>query len=168
MRRDTLTVRARYVVPVEGAPIEDGCLTMQGPRIGWLGPADQRDADLDLGNVAIVPGFVNAHTHLELAALEGDNGSPRSGPEDELGWLKRVISQRRGASDATLRLNAADNLRARKVYTQVQVIGRVIDAVIGLFALASVLMLFSEVRHVGTSLLASAGIVGIIAGVAAQ
>jgi small-conductance mechanosensitive channel len=65
-------------------------------------------------------------------------------------------------------IHAADNLRARKVHTQVQVIGRVTDAVIGLFALASVLMLFSEVRHVGTSLLASAGIVGIIAGVAAQ
>jgi small-conductance mechanosensitive channel len=65
-------------------------------------------------------------------------------------------------------IHAADNLRARKVHTQVQVIGRVINAVIGLFALASVLMLFSEVRHVGTSLLASAGIVGIIAGVAAQ
>ena len=34
MRRDTLTVRARYILPVEGPPIEDGCLTMQGPRIG--------------------------------------------------------------------------------------------------------------------------------------
>jgi aminodeoxyfutalosine deaminase len=112
MRRDTLTVRARYVVPVEGAPIEDGCLTMQGPRIGWLGPADQRDADLDLGNVAIVPGFVNAHTHLELAPLAGDDGPLASGPEDELAWLKRVIAQRRGGSDATLRLNAAENLRA--------------------------------------------------------
>ena len=67
MRRDTLTVRARYLLPVEGPPIEDGCLTMQGPRIGWLGPAAERSADLDLGNVAIAPGFVNAHTHLELA-----------------------------------------------------------------------------------------------------
>jgi small-conductance mechanosensitive channel len=65
-------------------------------------------------------------------------------------------------------IHAADNLRARKVHTQVQVIGRAVDAVIVLFALASVLMLFPEVRHVGTSLLASAGIVGIIAGVAAQ
>jgi small-conductance mechanosensitive channel len=65
-------------------------------------------------------------------------------------------------------IHAADNLRARKVHTQVQVIGRVIDAMIGLFTLAAVLMLFAEVRHVGTSLLASAGIVGIIAGVAAQ
>jgi small-conductance mechanosensitive channel len=65
-------------------------------------------------------------------------------------------------------IHAADNLQARKVHTQVQVIGRAIDVVIGLLALASVLMLFSEVRHVGTSLLASAGIVGIVAGVAAQ
>jgi small-conductance mechanosensitive channel len=65
-------------------------------------------------------------------------------------------------------IHASDNLRARQVQTQVQIIGRVVDAVIGLFALASILMLFSEVRHVGTSLLASAGIVGIIAGVAAQ
>jgi small-conductance mechanosensitive channel len=65
-------------------------------------------------------------------------------------------------------IHAADNLRARKVHTQVQVIGRAIDVGIGFLTLASILMLFAEVRHVGTSLLASAGIVGIIAGVAAQ
>jgi small-conductance mechanosensitive channel len=63
---------------------------------------------------------------------------------------------------------ATDNLRARKVYTQVHVIGRVLYVVIGLFAVACILMLFQEVRHVGTTLLASAGIVGIIAGVAGQ
>ncbi|HEX4024261.1 MAG TPA: mechanosensitive ion channel domain-containing protein [Steroidobacteraceae bacterium] len=65
-------------------------------------------------------------------------------------------------------ISAADNLQARKIYTQVHVIGRVIYVVIGLFTLACILMLFQEVRHVGTSLLASAGIVGIIAGVAGQ
>jgi small-conductance mechanosensitive channel len=65
-------------------------------------------------------------------------------------------------------IHAPDNLQARKVHTQVQVIGRAIDVVICLLALASILMLFSEVRHVGTSLLASAGIVSIVAGVAAQ
>ena len=63
---------------------------------------------------------------------------------------------------------ASDNLRARKVYTQVHVIGRMIRAVIAVFAAASVLMLFDAVRHIGTSLLASAGIVGIVAGIAAQ
>ena len=65
-------------------------------------------------------------------------------------------------------ITAADNFRARKVYTQVRVICRMTYVVIGLFTVASILMLFPEVRHVGTSLLASAGIVGIIAGVAAQ
>lgn len=65
-------------------------------------------------------------------------------------------------------ITAADNLRARKVYTQLHVITRVLYVTIGLFAVAATLMLFQEVRHIGTSLLASAGVVGIIAGVAAQ
>jgi len=65
-------------------------------------------------------------------------------------------------------ISVADNLRARKVYTQVHVIGRVVDVAIILVTVATILMLFSEVRQVGTSLLASAGIVGIVAGIAAQ
>jgi small-conductance mechanosensitive channel len=65
-------------------------------------------------------------------------------------------------------LTVADNLRARKVYTQIHVITRALYVTIGIFGVAATLMLFQEVRHVGTSLLASAGIVGIIAGVAAQ
>lgn len=65
-------------------------------------------------------------------------------------------------------ITAADNLRARKLYTQVHVLGRVVYVAVGLFALACILMLFQQVRHVGTSLLASAGIMGIIAGVAGQ
>jgi small-conductance mechanosensitive channel len=65
-------------------------------------------------------------------------------------------------------LTVSDNLRARKVYTQLHVINRVVYVMIGLVAVAAILMLFQEVRHVGTSLLASAGIVGIIGGFAAQ
>jgi small-conductance mechanosensitive channel len=65
-------------------------------------------------------------------------------------------------------ITASNNLRARKLYTQVHVLGRVVYVAIGLFAVACILMLFQQVRHVGTSLLASAGIMGIIAGVAGQ
>jgi len=65
-------------------------------------------------------------------------------------------------------ITATDNLKARKLYTQVHVLGRVAQVAIGLFSLACILMLFQQVRHVGTSLLASAGIIGIIAGVAGQ
>ena len=69
MRRGTLTIEARYVYPVEGPPIENGCLTIEHGRIAWVGSSSDRACDMNLGNVAIVPGFVNAHTHLELASL---------------------------------------------------------------------------------------------------
>jgi small-conductance mechanosensitive channel len=65
-------------------------------------------------------------------------------------------------------ITAADNLRARKVYTQVRVIRRIADFFVGFFAVSCILMLFAEVRNVGASLLASAGVVGIVAGFAAQ
>ncbi len=110
MRRDEFTIRARYVFPVEGEPIEDGSLTIEGPRIGRVGSAQERPFDLDLGNVAIIPGFVNAHTHLELASLPWDRGS--SGVADELSWLRRVIAYRRGVDETSLTANAARNVRA--------------------------------------------------------
>ena len=65
-------------------------------------------------------------------------------------------------------INVADNLRARKVYTQVHVISKTLYVIVGLFTVASVLMLFEEVRRLGTSILASAGVVGVILGFAAQ
>jgi small-conductance mechanosensitive channel len=65
-------------------------------------------------------------------------------------------------------IKAADNLNARKIYTQSRLISRTLQVVIGICTVASILMLFQAVRHVGASLLASAGIAGIIAGIAAQ
>ena len=50
MRRGTLTIRARYVYPVEGPPIEDGCVTIRQGRIAWVGNSDDRKSDLDLGD----------------------------------------------------------------------------------------------------------------------
>ena len=110
MRRDTLTVQARYVFPVEGPPIEDGCLTIDSGRIAWVGPSDERQGDLDLGNVAIVPGFVNAHTHLELAPLE-QLGRPRT-TKNEIPWLRRVIDQRRARTEQSLNEAVARNVKA--------------------------------------------------------
>lgn len=65
-------------------------------------------------------------------------------------------------------ITVADNLRARKIRTQLQVISKTVCFLIGLFTLASILMLFQEVRHLGVSPLASAGIVGVILAFAAQ
>jgi len=65
-------------------------------------------------------------------------------------------------------LEASDNLKARAVYTQVNVLVRILVIVIGLVAVAAALMVFDQVRQVGTSILASAGVAGIIVGFAAQ
>ena len=65
-------------------------------------------------------------------------------------------------------ITLADNLQARKIYTQARVISRTLHVTIAICTVACILMLFQEVRHIGASMLASAGIVGIIAGVAAQ
>jgi small-conductance mechanosensitive channel len=66
------------------------------------------------------------------------------------------------------RLDVSDNLQARAIHTQVLVLRKVAVSVIGIFTLASMLMVFDSVRQFGASILASAGIAGIIVGFAAQ
>ncbi|MFG2288902.1 mechanosensitive ion channel family protein [Streptomyces sp. NPDC048595] len=63
---------------------------------------------------------------------------------------------------------ARDAARVRRVRTQVTLIHRVVTAVVIIVAAASMLLTFPEMRAVGTSMLASAGLVGIVAGIAAQ
>ncbi len=65
-------------------------------------------------------------------------------------------------------VNGIDNLRARSVRTQTRVLTRTLMFVVGLIGAASVLMTFPSVRQIGTSLLASAGVAGIAAGLAAR
>jgi small-conductance mechanosensitive channel len=66
------------------------------------------------------------------------------------------------------RIDVKDNLEARKVYTQVKVLKKIAVVVIAIFTAASMLMVFDSVRQLGTSILASAGVLGIIVGFAAQ
>ncbi|WP_328870711.1 mechanosensitive ion channel family protein [Streptomyces sp. NBC_00287] len=61
-----------------------------------------------------------------------------------------------------------DPARVRRVRTQVTLITRVVAAVVGVVAVAAMLLTFPAMRAAGASLLASAGILGIVAGVAAQ
>jgi small-conductance mechanosensitive channel len=65
-------------------------------------------------------------------------------------------------------MSVEDNLRARTMQTQINIMRRIAIVVIGALAAASILSAFGSVRTLGTSLLASAGIVGIVAGVAAR
>jgi small-conductance mechanosensitive channel len=61
-----------------------------------------------------------------------------------------------------------DNLRARKIHTQFKVLKHISIVVVGILAFGTMLMTFERVRQLGTTILASAGVVGIVVGMAAQ
>jgi aminodeoxyfutalosine deaminase len=89
------TLTARWLFPVSRPPLERGTITIHGERIVAVEPHGTRRADVDLGDAAIVPGFVNAHTHLDLSGLR--NTVPFKGDFTE--WLRTVIQHRRTRTD---------------------------------------------------------------------
>jgi cytosine/adenosine deaminase-related metal-dependent hydrolase len=62
---------ADWVLPVEGPPIADGAVEVEDGRIVAVGAASELGADERFEGAAIVPGFVNAHSHLEYAVYAG-------------------------------------------------------------------------------------------------
>ncbi|MER7754006.1 mechanosensitive ion channel domain-containing protein [Kitasatospora sp. NPDC097643] len=87
-----------------------------------------------------------------------------------LGWLTvRVVA---AVLEALLgrfeRTVADDPARVQRVHTQISMLRRVVSAVIVVVTIAVMLLTFTAMRSVGASLLASAGIIGIVAGIAAQ
>ncbi|MDD5065062.1 MAG: mechanosensitive ion channel [Phycisphaerae bacterium] len=65
-------------------------------------------------------------------------------------------------------ISVKDNLRARKINTQLTVLKRIVIIIVCILALGTMLMTFEKVRQLGTTILASAGIIGIVIGIAAQ
>jgi len=64
---------ARWVVPVTQSPIENGCVVEQEgiiTYVGGMGDAPPGE-DHDLGDSVLLPGIINAHTHLELTSMRG-------------------------------------------------------------------------------------------------
>ncbi len=85
-------LKARYVFPIAGDPIPDGVVTIEGARIAAVGSRTAVGAPLeDLGSVALLPGLVNAHTHLDWSCLERPIGRPGMGFVD---WIRAVMRQR--------------------------------------------------------------------------
>lgn len=65
-------------------------------------------------------------------------------------------------------VDVKDNLRARKIHTQFRVLKRLVIIVVCIIAFALILMTFDKVKQIGTTILASAGIIGLVVGFAAQ
>jgi small-conductance mechanosensitive channel len=86
-----------------------------------------------------------------------------------VGWtMIRVTSVAEDIIVSRYDVTTADNLQARAIHTQFRIIKRITIVVIGVLTLAVVLMSFEELRQLGTGLLASAGLAGLVIGLAAQ
>ena len=65
-------LRARWVLPVDMPPIENGEVVIENGRITHVGKAiSPREPHIDLGLSAILPGFVNVHAHIEYTVMRG-------------------------------------------------------------------------------------------------
>lgn len=103
---EDVVLRARWVVPVASPPIENGWVAVRRQRIVAFGRRCRPADAVDLGDAAILPGLVNAHTHLEFS----DVRSPLDAAGGLPGWIARVVALRRGRPTGTAeddRLDAA-------------------------------------------------------------
>jgi cytosine/adenosine deaminase-related metal-dependent hydrolase len=83
-------LRARWLLPIDRPPISGGWIECGGGRIVRVGVDAPPTGARDLGNVAVLPGLVNAHTHLELSWMAG-----RVPPAESFGpWLRQIIRER--------------------------------------------------------------------------
>jgi cytosine/adenosine deaminase-related metal-dependent hydrolase len=69
-------LRARTVLPITAPPLEDGAVLVSGDRIRAVGPWSELRQNavgptVDLGEVVLLPGLVNAHCHLDYTRLAG-------------------------------------------------------------------------------------------------
>jgi small-conductance mechanosensitive channel len=104
------------------------------------------------------PGISDVLTRLLLLAVIG-----------LIGWS--VIAAMRAAASLHLRrfrLDTEDNLLARKHVTQVRILLRTADVLVAIITVGAALMTFEPVRQYGVSLFASAGVAGLVAGLAAR
>ena len=86
-----------------------------------------------------------------------------------LAWLMiRLIHVLEDYILGRYRLDVEDNLKARQIRTQLQILKRMAAIIVMILALAVILMSFDKVRQLGTSILASAGIASVIVGLAAR
>ncbi len=100
---------AKWVVPITSPPFEDGAVVFDGDSIVALG--DKREileefpnASIeDFGDAAILPAFINCHSHLELSAMRGflDNVE-----ENFIEWLLKLTNSREVQSEADRELSA--------------------------------------------------------------
>ena len=117
-----------------------------------------------LAVLAILPGL--PLPPMFMAALEHITGL---GLIAAIAWL--IILFIEVVSDllsGRYRIDVADNFLARRIQTQIQMLHRIVVVLVVIVTLAIMLMTFPAIKHIGVSLLASAGLATLVVGMAMQ
>ncbi|MEP7014257.1 MAG: amidohydrolase family protein [Verrucomicrobiota bacterium] len=90
-----MIIRARVVVPLDGPPIENGAVAIDGERIVDVGGFDEVKARnvaevVDLGEQALLPGLINVHCHLDYTLLRGKISRQESFAD----WIRAINSEK--------------------------------------------------------------------------
>lgn len=97
---------APWVLPVSAPPIREGAVVVEGGAIAWVGaraalPDELRVRHERLERIALTPGLVNAHAHLDLTILRGVlDGLPF------FDWIRAVVAARDEVGDSDWRASA--------------------------------------------------------------
>ena len=95
---------ARWVLPISAPAFENGTVAVADGRIAFVGPRASAPpgADVELGDVLLLPGLINTHTHLELTAMRGFLEDL-----DFARWIMRLNKVKRAVLDRDRMLDAA-------------------------------------------------------------
>jgi imidazolonepropionase len=116
-----LTVRRiGRLLTMTGPPVTDAAVVVRDGRVAWTGPdahlpPDAPEQQLDVGGAAVVPGFVDAHTHLLYAGVRREEFVARlAGRPYDGGGIRTTVSATAAATDEEL-LDLAAGRAARAV-----------------------------------------------------
>src|SRR5690349_4337125 len=91
--------------------VRDAALVVEGGRVAWVGPsreAPAADTSYDVGGRAVVPGFVDSHSHLVFAGDRSEEFAARmTGTAYSAGGIRTTVAATRAASDEQLAANLA-------------------------------------------------------------
>jgi len=106
----TIIYTANWIVPISSPPVHNGALTIADRRIIGIGNRVDmlrqfNDAEVrELGNVVLIPGFINSHSHLELTAMRGFLDDQEL---NFFGWLRKLTAARLAMTPEELYVSAA-------------------------------------------------------------
>ncbi|MDR3378243.1 MAG: amidohydrolase family protein, partial [Verrucomicrobiae bacterium] len=90
-----MILRAKIIVPVGAPPLENGAIVITGQKIRAVRPwrdlrPGVREKVLDLGEVALLPGLINSHCHLDYTDMAGQIPPPKTFTD----WIAGIMAAR--------------------------------------------------------------------------